>query len=166
MGARPAYKRKMTEIDLKKFGGGFIDVFTQCCSDCGFEVFMTVWDYDEPRFATAIMQPQFARKLANMLLQAADECDEENGLAIKTIPFQWYRLDVQNPILPTKKDTDRFSRLLVSYKSGEVGIVDMTACFEPDSKPVFSDDPDLVAWAHFPEPCSTKDSNDSLDNEK
>ena len=68
----------MTEIDLKKFGGGFIDVFTQCCSDCGFEVFMTVMDYDEPKSTTAIMQPRFARKLAKTLLQVAEECDKEN----------------------------------------------------------------------------------------
>lgn len=147
----------MTELDLEEIGGGNIDIYVQCCSNYGSEVFMTVRDHDEPESATAIMEPRHARELAAMLLQAADECDNENGLAVKTIPFEWYRLDVQNPILPTKKDVDRFFCLLVSYKNGEVGISDMTACFDPDSKPLFSDDPDIVAWAPYPAACPIDD---------
>ena len=71
-------KSETTELNLKDIGGGSVDVYYQCCSNYGSEVFMTVKDYDESRFSTAIMEPRHARKLAAMLLQAADGCEEEN----------------------------------------------------------------------------------------
>lgn len=68
----------MTELNLEDIGGGSVDVYYQCCSNYGSEVFMTVKDHDEPESATAIMEPRHARKLAAILLQAADECEEDN----------------------------------------------------------------------------------------
>ena len=68
----------MTVLNLEDIGGGSVDVFYQCCSNYGFEVFMTVKDFDEPDSTTAIMEPDHARKLAAILLQAADKCEEKN----------------------------------------------------------------------------------------
>ena len=75
----------MPEIDLSEIGGGRVDVFYQNCSSVGNEIYMTVDDFEveckeAPRgHATAIMDPEHARKLAEILLKVADECEKENA---------------------------------------------------------------------------------------
>lgn len=75
----------MTVLDLKEIGGGKIDVYPECCSSDGFEVFMHAEDFDRgdveyvrPGEATVIMDPKRARKLAEILLKQADECERIN----------------------------------------------------------------------------------------
>jgi hypothetical protein len=76
----------MTVLDLKEIGGGKIDVYLECCSTEGYEVFMHVDDFDRgcdallgKGVATAIMDPKHARKLAEILLKEADECERLNN---------------------------------------------------------------------------------------
>lgn len=75
----------MAILDLGEIGGGKVDVYCECCSTEGFEVFMHVDDFDRgsgaPLYegaATAIMDPKHARKLAEILLKEADECERLN----------------------------------------------------------------------------------------
>lgn len=75
----------MPELDLSEIGGGKVDVYYQNCSNVGNEIYMTVDDFEveckeAPRgHATAIMDPEHARKLAEILLKVADECEKENA---------------------------------------------------------------------------------------
>lgn len=69
----------MAKLDLSEIGGGCVDVFCQCVSSAGEEIFMTVCDYDgecAADYSTAIMDPEHARTLAKMLEKAADECEQ------------------------------------------------------------------------------------------
>ena len=71
----------MPEIDLSEIGGGKVDVFYQNCSSIGNEIYLTVEDFEgaRKRIATAIMDAEHARKLAEILLKVADECEKENA---------------------------------------------------------------------------------------
>lgn len=75
----------MTVLDLKEIGGGSVDVFCQNCSSDGCEVYLHVedfnngWGYGATGGATAIMDPKHARKLAEILLKEADECERLNN---------------------------------------------------------------------------------------
>lgn len=66
-------------VDLAEIGGGSVDVFCQSCSSAGNEVYMTSTDFDCRSVATVIMDPKHARKLAEILLKEADECERLNN---------------------------------------------------------------------------------------
>lgn len=76
----------MTTINLKDIGGGRVSVYYQDCSSYGNEIFMETVDFDikeskdilAPGRATIIMEPKHARKLAKLLNEVADECEQEN----------------------------------------------------------------------------------------
>ncbi len=151
----------MTELDLEEIGGGHIDIYVQCCSNYGSEIFMTVRDHDEPESGTAIMEPRHARELAAMLLQAADECDDENGSGIETSAVvQWHRIEDPATDMPSEEDATADGYLLITTKSGEVRVEELTVVHTENGWGVgfvYSDIDDVAAWARFPEPCKTDD---------
>lgn len=75
----------MTVLMLEEIGGGSVDVFCQNCSSAGYEVYMCVTDFNAgwgcgaTGDSTAIMDPKHARKLAEILLKEADECERLNN---------------------------------------------------------------------------------------
>lgn len=71
-------------VDLSDIGGGSVDVYLEYSNSDGYEVRMYVRDFNDgwgrgaTGDATAIMDSNRARKLAEILLKQADECERLN----------------------------------------------------------------------------------------
>lgn len=136
-------------------GSGSVDVFCQSCSNAGSEVYVTVDDYTGERSSTAIMDPDDARKLAAILLQVADECDEENddSRAWKTGPTQ--RRSIAWSPRPPQEDLEKWANrpllLTVEDENGDRH-VDLKSTFRYMIENQHSRKEKIIAWAEVPEP--------------